>query len=358
MGVFLRKGNWYIDYYAQGRRIREKISTNKTLALNVLRKRKVEVAENKHLDIKKQHKIKFEDFTKDYLELHSKPNNKSWKKSDWSNINTLKKFFSGKYLYEITPEMVEKFKATKIKEVSPARVNRLMSCLKSIFNRAIKWGKAQENPVAKVEMLKVNNKRLRYLEKEEITKLLANCHGHLKPIVIVALNTGMRKGEILNLKWQDVDFKRDIIYLLDTKNSDKREIPMNKMVKAALINVKKHPDSAYIFCNKDGKPYTQIRTSFFTSLKKSGIINFRFHDLRHTFASHLVMSGIDLNTVRELLGHKSLEMTLRYSHLSPDHKRRAVDKLQSQIDPIWSPEVKIDNISKEIQAATVSRAAS
>lgn len=354
MGVFLRNGNYYIDYYANGKRIKKKIGSSKSLALKVLHKKETEVVENKYLDIKIQQKIKFEDFANDYLELYSKVNNKSWKKSDLHNVNTLKKYFSGKYLYEITMEMVEKFKSERIKEVSPARVNRNISCLKSMFNRAIEWGKIENNPVIKVKLLKENNKRLRYLEKEEITNLISNCSEYLKPIVIIALNTGMRKGEIFRLEWNHIDFKRGIIYILDTKNGEKREIPINKMAEVALISVKRNPDSPYIFCNKEGKPFSDITTSFFTAMKKTGIINFRFHDLRHTFASQLVMSGIDLNTVRELLGHKSLNMTLRYAHLSSDHKKRAVDILNEQIVPIQSLSIKEENSEKKEYVLTIS----
>ena len=111
---------------------------------------------------------------------------------------------------------------------------------------------------------------------------------------------------------------------------------MNETVQKTIIGVLKNPESQYVFCNKDGEPYGNVRKSFFTALNKAGIINFRFHDLRHTFASQLVMSGVDLNTVRELLGHKSLEMTLRYSHLSPDHKKRAVDILGKRMGTFWT----------------------
>jgi integrase len=114
---------------------------------------------------------------------------------------------------------------------------------------------------------------------------------------------------------------------------------MNQTVKDLLISVMKHPKSPYVFCGEDGLPYN-YRKSFETALKNSGILNFLFHDLRHTFASHLVMSGVDLNTVRELLGHKSLEMTLRYSHLSPDHKRRAVELLNSRMGTIREQSLK------------------
>jgi integrase len=168
----------------------------------------------------------------------------------------------------------------------------------------------------------------------------------MRPILVLALNTGMRRGEILGLKWHDIDFKRDIITLLDTKNGEKREVYMNEQVKTALIRVRKNPVSPYIFCDKDGKPYHDIRKSFWTVLRKSGIKDFHFHDLRHTFASHLVMSGIDLNTVRELMGHKDIRMTLRYSHLSPSYKRSAIDLLGKKIDTMWTPEPKFKKEQK------------
>ena len=121
MAIFKKKENWWIDYYVHGRRYREKIGTSKTLAENVLRKRKVEIAENKFLDIRRDKKVKFQDFAVDYLELHSKVNNRSWKKSDQRNIKALNNFFFGKYMHEITPHMVEKFKAKRIKETRNRR---------------------------------------------------------------------------------------------------------------------------------------------------------------------------------------------------------------------------------------------
>ena len=217
--------------------------------------------------------------------------------------------------------------------------------------------KATDNPMTKVKSFKVPDKRTRYLEKEEIGRLLSHCCEHLKPIVIVALHTGMRKGEILGLKWHDIDIKRNIIHLYDTKNGEKRELPMNEIVQKTIIGVLKNPESQYVFCNKDNKPYANVRKSFFTACVGAGIIKFskqgkktiilepkgarfRFHDLRHTFASQLVMSGVDLNTVRELLGHKSIEMTLRYSHLSSDHRKRAVDILGKRMNAFWTLEDK------------------
>jgi len=324
-----KKGStYYVVYFINGKRRKEAIGKDKKLAEAVLHKRLTEIAENRYLDKRKEEKIRFEDFADQYLNTHCKNNNRSWQKSDKINIKDLKRYFSGRYLYEITPLDVEKFKSEKTKEnLSHASINRRLACLKSLFNRAIEWGKATQNPVRKIKLFKENNQRLRYLEQEEIVRLLTNCPEHLKPIVALALNTGMRRGEILNLKWRDIDIKREVIYLLDTKNKERREVPMNYDVKKVFIGIPRHSEGVYIFYNTNNERYRDIRKAFAKALKYAKITDFRFHDLRHTFASHLVMSGVDLNTVRELLGHKSIQMTLRYAHLSPKHKKHAVDVL-------------------------------
>ncbi len=362
MGVYCKNNIYFIDYYVNDRRKREKIGSSRKLAETVLSKRKVEIAEGKFLDVVKKERVKFEDFAQEYLNIHSKQHKKSWK-TDFYLIKDLERFFKGKYLYTITPQDIEHFKMERLKEtvgsketdnpktVSTATVNRQLDTLRGILNKAIAWGKLQTSPMKSVQYLKVPRGRLRFLEKEEIVKLLSNCGTNLRPIVVLALFTGMRRGEILGLKWHDIDVKRNIITLLDTKNGEKREVPMNEQVKTALIRVRKHPDTAYIFCNEKGVPVHDIRKSYSTALRKSGITNFRFHDLRHTFASQLVMSGVDLNTVRELLGHKDMTMTLRYSHLAQSHKQRAVDILGKKMDTFWtlSPKSEISEKSEVSQ---------
>lgn len=340
MGIFKKHGNWYIDYYDQNRkRRREKIGPNKRQAEIVLQKRKVEVAENKFLDVRKTRKIRFDNFAKEYLEVYAKPNKKSWRR-DRISIDNLTTFFGNRHLHEIGPIDIEKYKRSRIGKVTKSTINRELACLKTIFNKAIEWGKAYNNPVRKIKFFPENNRRLRYLTKEEIKTLYDACCDHLKPIIMVAITTGMRKSEILNLKWEDVDFHQRIIYLIDTKNNEKREIPMNDAAFDTLLKVKKHSNSPYIFCNNDGKPYTDIKKGFYAALRRSGIKNFRFHDLRHTFASHLAMAGVDLHTIKELLGHKDIKMTQRYAHLSPDHKRSAVNTLCNKVDTIWTPSKK------------------
>jgi integrase len=334
-----------------GRRRRERTGTSRSFAVIADNKRKVEIMEGKFIDRKKVLKIKFDDFAQEYLDLYCKPNCKSWKTTHEGNLNILKRSLSGMYLHEITPIVVEKFKLDRLKEVNKkgkplnsATINRQLNVLKGLFRCAIDWGKFKgENPVRKVKTFKENNARLRYLESEELVTLLSNCHDHLKAAVIVAVYTGMRRSEILGLKWKDCDFKRNIIYLWITKNGEKREVPMSEAVKKALINVSKNPESEFIFCNKVGAQIKDIKKSFFTAVQKSGIKDFHFHDLRHTFASYMVMNGTDLNTVRELLGHKSLTMTLRYAHLSPNHKTQAMDSLSKKIDTFWTPGTKTES---------------
>ncbi len=138
----------------------------------------------------------------------------------------------------------------------------------------------------------------------------------------------MRRSEIFNLKWEQVDLSHGFILLDVTKNGERREIPINTTLEYLFKEMMQcYVKSEYVFTGKTGKPLTDIKKGFHTALRKAGIHDFRFHDIRHTFASQLVMAGIDITSVKELLGHKSLTMTMRYSHLSPGHKRKAVHVL-------------------------------
>jgi integrase len=218
----------------------------------------------------------------------------------------------------------------------PATINRHVATLKHMFSKAVQWEMVETHVAEKVRQVKLleeNNKRLRYLSKEECHTLLSSCDAHLRPIVIMAMNTGMRKGEILNLKWDNVDLKNGFLLLDKTKNGGRREVPINHTLESALKNIVRRLDILYVFYNPvTGKPYDNIKKSFNSALKRAGVVDFKFHDLRHTFASQLVMAGIDLTTVKELLGHKSLVMTLRYAHLAPSHKVKAVNVLDSTLN--------------------------
>lgn len=187
--------------------------------------------------------------------------------------------------------------------------------------------------VRQVKLLEENNKRLRYLSTEECQNLISHCRGNTRGIVITALNTGMRKGEIIGLKWEPVDLKHGFILLEKTKNGERREIPINDTLRGVLQGISRRLDVPYVFFDATaGKRYKDIKRSFNTALRKAGIRDFHFHDLRHTFASHLVMAGVDITTVSRLLEHKTLTMTLRYSHLAPEHMTKAVNILDKTLN--------------------------
>jgi integrase len=326
MAAYKRGNNWYIDFTFHGQRIREMIGPSRKGADKVIAKRRAEIAENKFLDVRKEpDPIKFYDFAKEYLQWAKANKKPSSYGRDLSLMRQLNKEFETKAIQEITTWQIEKYKARRKEEIQPASVNRELALLKHMYSKAIEWDKCKDSPAKKVKLLKGEVKRVRFLMPDEIQTLLSNCVDHLKPIVTVALHTGMRKGELLSLRWDQINFEQGIISLLDTKNHERRDIRMNETVKTALKAIEKK--SPYVFCNGDGETFANVRRSFETALRKSTIKDFRFHDLRHTFASTLVMAGVDIMTVKELLGHKTLEMTLRYSHLAPDHKTRAINIL-------------------------------
>ncbi|MGC8555077.1 MAG: tyrosine-type recombinase/integrase [Candidatus Acidulodesulfobacterium sp.] len=252
-----------------------------------------------------------------------------------SFINTLNKYFSKKRLTDFTVLDIENMQSDIIKQVlSVAYANRLTAVLKRMFTKALEWELVNDDiirTVKKVKLLKGEIKRLRYLSDDESERLISNCNNDIKPIVITALNTGMRKSEILHLTWDRIDLKNRVILLDITKNGERREIPINDTLFDTLSGIVRNLKIDYVFYNPDTlKPYYDIKKSFARALNKSHIIDFRFHDLRHTFASSLVMNGIDLATIQKLLGHKTINMTLRYAHLSNVHLKDAVNTLNKK----------------------------
>lgn len=341
MAIYKKGNNWYIDYYVKGRRKRKKIGPSKKLAEQVLKDVHVKLARGEYLGVLEEKKVPFKDFTEKYLEYSRANKTASSHRRDTVLLKNLVSVFGEKNLSEFDSSMVEDYKIKRLGGgSSPATVNREVSCLKNLFNKAVEWGSARKNPVRGVRMLKEPPGRIRYLEREEIERLLkatdslpSECGRYLRPIVVTALNTGFRKNEILQLKWKDIDFNGRKITVLKTKTNEIRTVPMNEMLWRELKNAPRHPESEYIFCNEKGSKYNNVRKSFDRALKLAGITDFRFHDLRHTFASHLVMSGTDIRTVQQLMGHKEIKMTMRYAHLSRSHLQDAVDRLGNS----WTP---------------------
>lgn len=240
----------------------------------------------------------------------------------------------------------------------PATANRKIGTISGVFSRAVEWGFISEHPLGKLKQLKVDSKgQVRYLDTDEAKRLRealdtrqdeiraeresANrwradrgkqqmqslLHlpftDHLKPMVLVSLNTGMRRGELFDLKWSDVNFDTKTITVAGatSKTNETRHIPTNKEALGTLEEWKKQGSGVgYVFASQGGGRMEDVKSAWLKLLERAKIDCFRWHDMRHDFASRLVMAGVPLNTVRDLLGHTDIKMTLRYAHLAPDIK--------------------------------------
>jgi integrase len=342
-GLYKRGNVWWLRYAGiDGQIKRESSNSNKfRVAESLLITRKQAIKEGKIPEIVKISNHTFRELAEEYLVWAQRQ--KAFK-SKKGFIEMLVNVFGNYHLRRFNTMMVEQYQTEKMERNRPATVNRHIATLKHMFTKAVEWNMVEEEVlkrVRRVKLLQENNRRLRFLSAEECVRLVEECDSHIRPMVVLALNTGMRKGEILNLKWENIDFKNKFILLNQeqTKNSERKEIPINNSVKEALQKITRRLDIQYVFYNqKTCRQYDNVAKSFNRALKKAGIQDFKFHDLRHTFASQLVMAGIDLATVKELLGHKTLTMTLRYSHLAPGHKLRAVDLLDSKLNKVCEKE--------------------
>jgi integrase len=194
-----------------------------------------------------------------------------------------------------------------------------------------------------VKKFKENNERVRYLTDEEEGRLFKALPLEHHVLVVTDLHTGLRQGELFNLRWTDIDFYSDTINVRQSKSGEGRRIPMNKALREALLTLRqaRHRQgqkaqngqelySPFIFCSPNGAFLRNFARTWYPTLEAAKIEDFHFHDLRHTFASRLVMAGVDLYTVKTLLGHRTIQMTMRYAHLAPGHLKRAVEVLDKR----------------------------
>ncbi|MBX3674327.1 MAG: site-specific integrase [Burkholderiales bacterium] len=277
------------------------------------------------------------------------------------------KDFLDRRLADLNPWLFEKWKSERLKSGTRATtVNRDLGALKAALARAVDWGHLEGHPLLKVKPAPVKDNGItRWLSESEETELRATLEAredrirrerasanawrrergypelpdltahevvdHLRPMVLVSMNTGLRRGELFGLEWSDIDWENAVITVRGTTSKSKksRHVPMNDEVVAKLRAWQKFTGrrDGLVFPGREGNETDNVKRSWAAVLKAAKIETFRWHDMRHHFASRLVMEGVDLNTVRELLGHADLKMTLRYAHLAPEHKAAAVAKL-------------------------------
>ena len=266
-------------------------------------------------------------------------------KGDWSHDltrlqNLIWPLIGNMRLVDITPGHVEQVKSACLdKGFSAANTRHYLQTIRATFNHAIRNDFFQgKNPVQNVKFPRKDNQRRRFLSYQEAEKLLAALQKRSQDIhdmALLSLHTGMRMGEIFDLCWHSLDWQNGIIHIMDAKNEESRPAYMTPAVREMLERRKEEVDNNLVFPSRDGDRFKKMSHSFYNTIKhlgwNKGIEDQRqrvcFHTLRHTFASWLAMQGESLMTIKELLGHKTITMTMRYSHLIPDHKRAAVLKL-------------------------------
>lgn len=335
MKIYQRKdGKWVVDFTLKKKRIRRIIEGTKRMAQQAAILEKERIYRQKYGIPESKKKVRFEEYAKIYEENYSK--DKRAYKNESYIIKRLRSYFKDKFLNEITPGEIDGFKQKRKKDgVCNATINRNLALLKAIFNKAIDsedYG-IERNPVNKVEFLDEDSRRERILTLDEMEGLIKKAHtswrGQLPLFLVIALNTGMRKSEILSLRWKDVNFKKKYLEVIKerAKNKKMRKVPMNEVVAEELKKIKR--ENEYIFFNPNtGSHIKHIKTTFKRACREAGIKNITVHDLRHTAASFLVNDcGVDVVTASQILGHSKLEMTMKYIHPSDEHKQRGVDRL-------------------------------
>ncbi len=335
MGLYRRKDSkyWWMTFRIEGKRVSTSTGTsNKGMAAKIYTKRSMEIIEGKWFPkVAPPPPVPMNQLFDRYLQEVSPGLAATSHARNGQMVKTFQAFFGEMEVGEVSTAVVSRFKALRMEKHSPGTVLRELGLLRRIFTLAVhEWELAKENPVSKAmrSIANADNKRVRYLAPEEVPRLLAALPPWLRPIVILARHTGLRRSNLLGLTWEQVKLERRVLLIPRTKNGLPIGLPLNETAVAVLLQARenRHPVSPYVFWEGDGKPVSggRLGITFRRVCQTAGIENLRFHDLRHDFASGLVQAGVDIHRVKELLGHKDLRMTLRYSHLAPENLADAV----------------------------------
>lgn len=273
-----------------------------------------------------------------------------------------KRVWSNPPIHTLTVEVLDQYRALRLGEkVGPATINREMATLKHALSKAVDWKllrKTAREELTAIKKYQEPDGRLRYLSGDaDAERLLQACDASLRPIVLTALHTGMRKGELLGLTWECVDMTHGFIRLKQTKNGKARALPFNETLWSLFSQLRTRQDVPWVFHDVAGHRWDDIRHPFDRACEGAGLTDFHFHDLRHTFASWLMMRGVPLATVSNLLGHTSPTMTLRYAHLSPKHLTSAVRVLDSVSTTSFQSGIAIPagSMSRKLVTETINR---
>jgi len=341
---FKRKDSpvWWVSYIEpSGKRVRQSTGTTDRKEAEALEaKWKLEAYRQQHWDEKPART--FDELMLAYIKATAKEKRDPVRDRDV--LKHLYPVFTGRELHTVLQVEVRAYiSERKSKGAAAGTINREVGLFSSAVNYAKReWGWDIPNPAAGCKQ-KEPEGRVRWINRAEAGLLLQKAAIdpralHLPDFILLALHTGCRKGELLALEWRRVDHQAGLIYLEaeHTKTGRRRSVPLNKVARAAIINRMRFraqycPASPWVFCNKQGKRIGNVKRSFAKACERAGITDFRIHDLRHTCAAWLVTAGVPLAEVRDLLGHRSVEMTERYAHLSPENVRVAVSRIETDV---------------------------
>jgi len=330
-------GRWYVRFTLNGkRRMLSTGETDKTQALLKLGEI-VKAAECTNAFGPPLKRVStFRELAEEYIAYAEANKASSTIQRDKRRLGKLFAAFGSNRLTDITQRKVELYMQEREKEVKPATVNREFALLRHMLRKAVEWDYLPVSPARTVKPFKESPGRVRYLSDSERERLLDACkHSDsdmLYPVVLTALLTGMRRGELQELTWDDVNFPEARITVRRSKNNETRHIPIHRDLLEVLAELRnRYPYAQYVFCKPDGKPYGNWRRAFETACRQAGVANFRFHDLRHTFGSYLGMKGCNAYTIMRLMGHKTIAMSARYTHISEEQLRAAVDGIGAKV---------------------------
>lgn len=280
-------------------------------------------------------KIRFSTLCDQYRDRHFSTLKPRTRNNYLGHISVLADHFKDQYADEIRRADIAALVASlKGRSLKTATIRRYLATLSSVLGFAVRSGWIPDNPVVRFDkrLVPEAQARTRFLSHGEYRRLLKCSGSSLRPVLEIAVHTGMRLEEILSLRWTQVDLNRREIELQHTKSKRPRVIPLSDPAVATLVAMHERSSGQYVFTNPaTGTRYRSLRSPFRTACRRAGIEDMRFHDLRHTFASWAVQSGVDLYRLSRILGHTTLQMTTRYAHLSTDHLHEAVRSMATSV---------------------------
>ena len=336
MSVYKRGGVYWFDFWFQGQRLRESTGlTNKTSALRAEAIRKAELAEGRAGIRAKQMCPTFEKFVSDEFLPWSENEHRSHPKTHQRyrvSSKPLIGFFGRFRLDAISPGLVERFKSARSNEISDAGTNRDLAALRVMLNLALREGYLTQNPVSRVRFLREGPGSMRIVSHEEQRKYMQAANPLVRDVATIIVETGMRPEEVYTIRRENVFLSRKYLLIPNGKTRfARRNVPLNEAVIAILERRMKAAKGSYLFPHRldPEQPLTTAHRGHQIALKDAGMkAAFRLYDFRHTFGSRSAMAGVDLPTLKELMGHSTITMTMRYVHPTPEHKREAVRKLE------------------------------